>query len=459
MKSYLKFIALALFFFLIANCTLKIEDCKCQWSLQTNPLSTSIGVGKIQFVTSTEGWISCGQGNLLHTTNAGTNWLVVTPFPNDTVTSFSDPAITMCWINQTHGWKNNIIGNYSNFHGAVIHLTTDGGITWQKKVLSSLAGEMGVQVQFVNVNTGWASVGNLNTGGGKLMKSTNGGNNWSVIDTSSADGGIFYFTDVSNGWSIKGGQNPSPPFTIKHTTNGGVNWAVQYTDNTQGEFVAIQFTDLNNGWVAGRYRKILKTNNGGTNWIQFNNTGLIDSAYAKCMFFLNANTGWIGENYYVPPPQQTPLRVLIYTSNGGNSWTQQIPSILSWNNTIFSIYFNDAQNGWFTAENGVIAHTTNSGIGIKHISSDVPSDYSLHQNFPNPFNPTTSILYELPKKGFVKLVIFDALGRELETLVKEKQSAGTYEATFNASQYSSGVYFYRLTTDGFSETKKMILLK
>jgi hypothetical protein len=59
----------------------------------------------------------------------------------------------------------------------------------------------------------------------------------------------------------------------------------------------------------------------------------------------------------------------------------------------------------------------------------------------------------------VKLVVFDLLGRELETLVNEKQSAGTYEATFNASQYNSGVYFYKLITDGYSETKRMLMIK
>jgi hypothetical protein len=93
------------------------------------------------------------------------------------------------------------------------------------------------------------------------------------------------------------------------------------------------------------------------------------------------------------------------------------------------------------------------------ISKTFPIDYKLLQNYPNPFNPSTKIRFEIPKTGFVNLAVFDMLGREIEVLVNEKQSVGTYEVSFNASQYSSGVYFYRLTTDGFSETKKMILLK
>jgi len=88
-----------------------------------------------------------------------------------------------------------------------------------------------------------------------------------------------------------------------------------------------------------------------------------------------------------------------------------------------------------------------------------PATFSLKQNYPNPFNPSTKIHYDLPTKSFVKLEVFDALGREIESLVNGFQNAGTYETIFNASQYPSGVYFYRLTTDNFSETKKMLFIK
>ncbi|MCX6162543.1 MAG: T9SS type A sorting domain-containing protein, partial [Ignavibacteriae bacterium] len=84
---------------------------------------------------------------------------------------------------------------------------------------------------------------------------------------------------------------------------------------------------------------------------------------------------------------------------------------------------------------------------------------SLSQNYPNPFNPTTNIRYALPRAGEVKLTVFNTLGKEVETLVNEHQSAGTYEVSFDASQYPSGVYFYRLTTDNFSDTKRMLLVK
>jgi len=91
--------------------------------------------------------------------------------------------------------------------------------------------------------------------------------------------------------------------------------------------------------------------------------------------------------------------------------------------------------------------------------NSVPSSYSISQNYPNPFNPSTTIRFEIPKNGFVKLVVYDGIGREVEMLVNENKSAGKYEINFNASQIPSGVYFYILTIDNFSDVKKMILLK
>lgn len=98
-------------------------------------------------------------------------------------------------------------------------------------------------------------------------------------------------------------------------------------------------------------------------------------------------------------------------------------------------------------------------IGIQNISSEVPDEFKLTQNYPNPFNPSTNIEFAIPKAAFVSLVVYDLLGREIETLVSKELNAGTYRADWNATKYTSGVYFYKLITEGFSETKKMILAK
>ena len=94
-----------------------------------------------------------------------------------------------------------------------------------------------------------------------------------------------------------------------------------------------------------------------------------------------------------------------------------------------------------------------------NVEVGVPSVFSLEQNYPNPFNPTTTIKYQLPKAGFVTLRIYEILGREVATLVKENQNAGRYSVDFNASKLSSGVYIYELKTLDLNSCKKMILTK
>jgi hypothetical protein len=98
-------------------------------------------------------------------------------------------------------------------------------------------------------------------------------------------------------------------------------------------------------------------------------------------------------------------------------------------------------------------------IGIKQISSEVPSTYSLAQNFPNPFNPVTKINFAIPKSGFVSLKIYDISGKEISELIGKELKTGTYEYEFDASKLNSGVFFYQLSTNSFVETKKMMLIK
>ena len=98
-------------------------------------------------------------------------------------------------------------------------------------------------------------------------------------------------------------------------------------------------------------------------------------------------------------------------------------------------------------------------LGITNISNEIPKQFSLSQNYPNPFNPVTNIKFQLPNAGFVKLTVFDLLGREIETLVNEDLTAGTYKVDCNASKYSSGVYFYKIQVGDFSDVKKMMLVK
>ncbi len=97
--------------------------------------------------------------------------------------------------------------------------------------------------------------------------------------------------------------------------------------------------------------------------------------------------------------------------------------------------------------------------GIKREPTGIPAKFALEQNFPNPFNPSTTLRYSVPKAGVVTLKVYNVLGQEVETLVNQQQVAGTYSVTFNASRLASGVYFYRLSTGSYNAVKKMLLLK
>ncbi len=88
-----------------------------------------------------------------------------------------------------------------------------------------------------------------------------------------------------------------------------------------------------------------------------------------------------------------------------------------------------------------------------------PVDYSLSQNFPNPFNPSTEISYSIPKSNNVELKVYNSIGKEVATLVNGMQEAGNHKVQFNSSNLSSGIYFYRLTSGNFTQIKKMILYK
>ena len=98
-------------------------------------------------------------------------------------------------------------------------------------------------------------------------------------------------------------------------------------------------------------------------------------------------------------------------------------------------------------------------MGITGTYSEITDKFSLSQNYPNPFNPTTSFGFRIAEFGFVSLEIFDILGRNVETLVGGELNPGTYKADWDASDHPAGVYFYRLSTAGFTETKKMMLVK
>ncbi len=115
--------------------------------------------------------------------------------------------------------------------------------------------------------------------------------------------------------------------------------------------------------------------------------------------------------------------------------------------------------GTFSTGTPRIKKFVNSGVSVKKEDLGVPQKYELLQNYPNPFNPTTVINFSIPKSGLVTLKVYNVLGQEVAELVNDVKPAGNYEVTFDASDLTSGMYIYTITSGNFSSTKKMMLLK
>lgn len=98
-------------------------------------------------------------------------------------------------------------------------------------------------------------------------------------------------------------------------------------------------------------------------------------------------------------------------------------------------------------------------ISINPISTEIPKAYKLFPNYPNPFNPITNLQFDIPTKTDVRIIVYDIMGKLIEEIVKQELNSGSYKVDFDGSKYSSGIYFYRLVTEKYSETKKMILIK
>ena len=148
------------------------------------------------------------------------------------------------------------------------------------------------------------------------------------------------------------------------------------------------------------------------------------------------------------------------------TWTQQIFDItaMAGGSTQLKIRFrltSDAGvvgDGWYVDD---VKLTNYCGVlvGVNGNNNNIPLRYSLEQNYPNPFNPATVIKYQLPKSSNVKISVYDLLGKEVATLVNGNVEAGYHQVEFNGSDLASGLYLYKIEADGFTDVKKMMLVK
>jgi Secretion system C-terminal sorting domain len=146
---------------------------------------------------------------------------------------------------------------------------------------------------------------------------------------------------------------------------------------------------------------------------------------------------------------------IYYTTDNGSSWNYagldsiSVRALVVYGDTVYAVTYND----------GLYALTKNGGANGIRASTSTPNTFALSQNYPNPFNPTTNLQFTIGSAQLVSLKVYDVLGREVSTVIHEKLNPGSYTVPWNASSFSSGVYFYRLESGNFVQTKKMILMK
>lgn len=411
------------------------------WQYVQTPITNQIL--DVFFIDSLVGLAGHNANGCMRTTDSGFNWTLTTF--NDTNFSTSYGGVYL--INQNTGWT---VG------GAVqIRKTTNGGANWFKQYITGIAG-VNNGVYFFDENTG-IIIGRKNIQFNAFAaKSTNGGANWSELNAYPPTGdnelNDQYWFNSDTGWIC--GYD-----VLLKTTNAGQNFTNLYSNippsqNGHIALLAIYFVNTQTGWLGAanlEHNNIYKTTNGGANWFfQQNPVSLNGWNQINDVRFISQDSGWAVHG--------TPFSgAIMFTSNAGINWVMDNTQY-SWYDCLYSY---DHSKIWCGGSGGRMWYTIiNQPNGIAS-NNNSPNEFMLWQNYPNPFNPKTVIRYSVPgtRDGFTTLKIYDVIGSEIETLVNEELKPGEYEVSFDGANFPSGVYFYRLNSDGYSETKKMVLVR
>lgn len=376
-----------------------------------------------------------------------------------------------------------------------IFKTDDAG---KRLKLIQSTGSLMRSVQFINDDIGYC----LKELPGILYKTVDGGNNWYQVYENNYDStGIsiqaldLQFTDPDEGWIAGRYWDSEGQYAcVMHTGNGGKDWEVVWNtpaseknyslndiylfDNRSGWAVGdngliaklsagtwqaitnitdislnkVFFSDKNNGWISAGFFDpwsgnplLMKTNNCGETWEEIKNFNyIIDDIY-----FINNSTGWI------VGADTLNNGIILFTKDAGKNWNILVDNLPG---ALHAIHFKDGW-GWAVGERGLVL-TTKDGINWINKKPIPVNSFSLYQNHPNPFNNSTTINYRLAVGSYVELSIFNILGQKVKTLFNGRKAAGFHSIEWDATNFSSGLYYYQLKTDtGMLASKKLLLIK
>jgi len=399
----------------ILNSSFLILNSEAQWVQMSNGMGNEVTAYSLAILgnnifAGTNFYYPWMLGGVYRSTNYGTNW---------TQTALSDINVISLAVT-----GNNVFAG-TDYNG--IYRSTNNGSSWTLTALNNQ------EVRSLIIQGSYLFAGTYQNG---VYLSTNNGTSWTqtVLNNkyvrSFATLGNYLFAGTSgNGVYI--------------SINYGTTWTPTLNNKTVFSLAGSSSNNIFAGTDNGAY---LSTNY-GMNWNQtaLTNQWVHSLATLGNNVFAGTGTG------------------VHFSSNNGANWVilnqgfvgyPTIKTLLIANSYIFA----------GTELSSVWRRNLSEITEINPVAEVVPLTYSLQQNFPNPFNPVTKIKFSLPLwRGeggrTVQLFVYDVMGREVQTLVNEKLPPGTYETTFDGSLLNSGVYFYKLIADGFSDIKKMMLIK
>jgi len=395
----------------------------------------------IFFLDDHNGWILSNNGYLWKTTNAGTDWIAI-------YDSRIDTSGKITFVDEQNGWL--ILSN-------TLLRSSNGGLDWVQEYEFPLVFG-GYDIEFTNDSIGFAFTYN------KLYKSVDRGETWGLVtdtlqhiyDVSFYKDSIGYicFTNPSP-WGITGIRyiykttDQGETWIRSYFEGGGLNESVYYD-----KICIINKTDcIISAFLEspiGGFSSLIKTTDAGSTWELLSDFGVLDLA------FVSPQKGWAINGYSI-----------VKTDDSGISW-DTLQTFATWDDVFTNFEFFNPNisyglnqnhiystiDGWVTYS---IVDSIVTGINEQQITA---TEFMLEQNYPNPFNPSTKISWQSPISSWQSIKLYDAIGREIETIAEGFYEPGNHSKYYIANAtLPSGIYFYQLKAGNFVQTKKMMLIK
>lgn len=406
-----------------------IYQSNSQWVEQTSGVTTQLT--SVSAIDGNNAWVCGYSGVVRRTTNGGLNWINAT----------ASPIPSTLNLHCIYGLDANTALVCGSGTEAFVFRTSNGGVNWTQ-VFTEAGGFINTLLMG-NPMLGFMS-GDPVGGRWSLWGTINGGLTW--------DSTSFYIPQAGTeaGWNNSMFFDPvgatvwfGTNNTRIYKTNNLQNWIAQPTTGQLNSY-AVWFNNSTNGMIGGT--GVLITTNSGTNWVA-PGTALPGTANISGITGVS-NSWWVVRQSLI----------IYYSPNNGSTWSTDYTAPAGNFRHIAKSRTGSNIVLWGVRANGGICRNE-IPVGVAPVSNEIPVLYNLLQNYPNPFNPSTNIRFDLPKSNNVKLVVYDAIGREISVLIDSRYEAGSYELDFDGSRLTSGVYFYKLTAGEFTQTKKMILSK